>query len=79
MLDKSGNFHSEAKTEINLDGIGPRGNDKARRLRYDQAGNLLVYGMEFDYSLAANSTRVETMYKFTYHAGEKKWVLSETH
>ncbi|MCC7029508.1 MAG: hypothetical protein IT257_04320 [Chitinophagaceae bacterium] len=79
LLSKSGHIVSKMQTELSLEGIGPRGNDKARRVRYDQKGNLLIYGIEFDYSLAANSNRVETLYKFTYSAGEKKWVLSETH
>ncbi len=79
LLDKSGAIISKPVQELSLDQLGPRGDDKARRIRYDNYGNLLVYGIEFNYSLAANSNRVETLYKFGYNKAEKKWVLMESH
>lgn len=79
LLDKQGLIISSPHDELSLEQLGPRGNDHARRIRYDQSGNLMVYGIEFDYSLAANAEKVETLYKFSYRSGEKKWVPAETH
>ena len=78
-LNKSGSFVSKPVLEINLDQLGPRGNDKARRIRYDNNGNLVVYGIDFNYSLAANSDKIETIYKFVYNPTDKKWLNTEIH
>lgn len=73
-LTKDGRFkNTEIKTELTLDQLGPRGNDKARRIRYDKLGNLIIYGVEFNYSLAAQSNRPETGYQFNYNEADKKW------
>jgi len=73
-LNKSGFFKNKnIKKELSLDNLGPRGSDKARRIRFDKAGNLIIYGIEFNYSLAAQSNRPETGYQFNYNEPEKKW------
>lgn len=73
-LTKDGSFKNKnIKQEISLDNLGSRGNDKARRIRYDKAGNLIIYGIEFNYSLAAQSQKPETGYQFNYNEDEKKW------
>ncbi|MFY7965326.1 MAG: hypothetical protein ACOVO1_10545 [Chitinophagaceae bacterium] len=73
-LTKDGKFDdTKIKTELTLDQLGPRGNDKARRIRYDKYGSLIVYGIEFNYSLAAQSNKPETGYQFNYNETDKKW------
>jgi hypothetical protein len=73
-LTKDGKFDdTKIKTELTLDQLGPRGNDKARRIRYDKFGNLIIYGIEFNYSLAAQTEKPETGYQFNYSEAEKKW------
>lgn len=80
LLDKKGNFASKKiETELSLEQLGSRGDDKARRIRYDKFGNLLVYGIEFDYNLTANSEQTERFYKFAYNKEQKKWVLLESY
>ena len=75
-LTKEGKFkNTKINTELSLDNLGPRGNDKARRIRYDKAGNLIIFGVEFNYSLAAQSEKPETGYQFNYDDVEKKWVF----
>jgi hypothetical protein len=39
---------------------------------------MQIYGVEFNYSLAAQSEKPETFYRFGYNQLEKKWVLLET-
>jgi hypothetical protein len=73
-LTKDGSFKNKnIKKELSLDNLGPRGSDKARRIRYDKAGNLIIYGIEFNYSLAAQSNKPETGYHFNFDENEKKW------
>lgn len=77
-LNKTGLFkNKDVKQELSLDNLGPRGSDKARRIRYDKAGNLIIYGIEFNYSLAAQSNKPETGYQFNYNEEEKKWIFEK--
>ena len=36
-------------------------------------------GIDFNYSLAANSDKIETVYKFVYNPTDKKWMNTEIH
>lgn len=73
-LSKEGHFIGKQIAEFSLDQLGPRGDDKARRLRFDQLGKLHVHGVEFNFSLAAHSQKPETEYVFTYFYNDKNWV-----
>jgi hypothetical protein len=76
-LSKEGKFIGKAKKELSLDGLGPRGMDKARRIRFDKFGNLLIHGIEFNYNLSAQTEKLESLYKFGYNITENKWQLLE--
>ncbi|MGH2565732.1 MAG: hypothetical protein ACRDE5_14545, partial [Ginsengibacter sp.] len=66
-LLKNGKFTGPLKEEFSLDMFGPRGDDKARKIRFDRNGNMLVAGIEFNYNLAAASEKQETTYRFMYN------------
>lgn len=72
-LTKSGRFKGKSRYEFTLDQLGPRGDDKARRIRLDPNGNMIVSGAEFNYSLAAQNHRVEDAYVFGYDRMQNKW------
>lgn len=72
-LTKDGRFKGKASMACTLDQLGPRGDDKARRIRFDNLGNMIVLGVEFNYSLAAQSEKPETPYQFRYNHQEQKW------
>ena len=76
-LNKEGEFNGKPQTELSLDGLGPRGMDKARRIRFDQYGNLIIHGIDFSFNLAAQSDRPESVYKFGYNREDKKWIYME--
>lgn len=77
-LDKEGKFKGKnVQTIFSLDGLGPRGNDRARKIRYDKYGNLIVNGLDFAFNLAAQSETPETVYKFSFDDIEKKWVFNK--
>ncbi len=73
-LKKDGSFEGKAKLEFSLQGLGPRGDDKVRRIRLDKDGSLLIYGMEFNVNLVAPSEKQETIYRFSYDEETGKWV-----
>lgn len=74
-LSKNGSFKGDVKTETTLEQLGPRGDDKARRIRFDKNGYMNITGVEFNFSLAANSEVAESHYQFGYNQDEKKWVF----
>jgi hypothetical protein len=73
-LTKSGNFTGSVKEEFSLDMMGPRGDDKARRIRVDKTGDMIIFGVEFNYNLTAPTEKQETVYRFRYSAEDKKWL-----
>jgi len=74
VLNSGGKFSGPAQTAFTLQNLGPRGDDKVRRIRSDLAGNLTVSGMEFNFNLIAPREKQETAYAFVYDEEEKKWV-----
>lgn len=74
-LTKDGSFKGDVRTELTLDQIGPRGDDKARRIRFDKNGYMNITGVEFNFNLTANSEVLESFYQFGYNREENKWVF----
>ncbi|HMC84559.1 MAG TPA: hypothetical protein VKI61_03505, partial [Chitinophagaceae bacterium] len=72
-LYKKGNFIGKPQPEFSLSGLGPRGDDKVRRIKTNKQGNLEVYGMEFNFNLIAPSEKQETVYVFAFNEADKKW------
>jgi hypothetical protein len=73
VLNDRGNFSGYWQPVFSLEGLGPRGDDKVRRIKCDKNGDLLVYGMEFNYNLIAPSEKQETVYRFVYNQEVKQW------
>jgi hypothetical protein len=74
VLDKNGRFAGKPQFEFSLSGLGPRGDDKVRRIRTDKKGDLEVYGTAFNFNLIAPTEKQETIYRFSYDAASKKWL-----
>ncbi len=72
-LDKAGRFKGSARKEFSLDLLGPRGDDKARRIRFDKNGDMLIFGVEFNFNLTAPTEKQETLYRFRYDEESKEW------
>lgn len=72
-LTKTGEFDGDVKTELSLADMGPRGNDKARRIRMDPRRFLIVTGVEFDYNLTAPTVIPITTYAFAYNGKSSQW------
>lgn len=72
-LANNGGFSGQPKWEFSLTGLGPRGDDKVRRIRTGKDGSLEVFGMEFNFNLIAPTEKQESVYRFVYDGAGKKW------
>lgn len=72
-LDDAGNFTGPPRREFTLEGLGPRGNDKARRINFLSATEAAVFGIEFDFNLIAPTEKQETLYRFRYEPLKDAW------
>jgi hypothetical protein len=76
-LNTQGKFSGKPLTAFSLQNLGPRGDDKVRRIRSDQSGNLTVSGIEFNFNLIAPREKQETAYEFIYDEEGKKWAFKQ--
>ena len=75
MIDKNARFLKKTlQLELSLEGLGPRGDDKARKIRFTN-GILSINGIAFNYNLQASSEKPETVYDFKWNQSTKKWEL----
>lgn len=75
IIDKNARFiKNSLQKELNLEGLGPRGDDKARKIRFSN-GLLSINGIAFNYNLQASSEKPETLYDFKWNLAAKKWQL----
>lgn len=72
-LNNDGSFRGSPRKELSLDGIGPRGDDVARKIRFLPDGSLQIQAVEFYYNLIAPTEKQETKYIFKYQ--NEKWIL----
>ena len=74
-LNAQGAFEGKPYEIFSLEGQGPRGDDKVRRIRTQQDGSLLVYGMEFNFNLIAPHEKQEGKYWFVFDETDRKWLF----
>jgi hypothetical protein len=73
-LNEKGNFVGTPTLAFSLDGLGARGDDKAKKIREDKNGNLIVSGLEFNFNLTAPTEKQEGFYNFSFDSNNEKWV-----
>lgn len=66
VLDQSGSFVGKPTMALSLEGLGPRGDDKARRIRFDKNNNMIVSAVEFNFNLTAPTEKQESIFQFLY-------------
>ena len=74
-LTGDGKFKGKARSEGTLLHPGNSRKDRARSIRFDGNGNMLVSASQFDFTLAGARSEKETSYKFSYTKDRKKWKL----
>ena len=75
-LDASGKFLNKPKLCCSLEGLGPRGDDRARKIRFTPKGDMTVQAVEFYYNLIAPTEKQETIYYYRYDIGKKNWLFA---
>lgn len=73
-LNRKGEFVGDIKREFSIEGLGPRGDDKARRIRMDETRYLTITGVEFNFNLATNTDSPPTVYRFIFNGADKRWI-----
>lgn len=72
-LDSEGNFQGTPRKELSLAGLGQRGSDKIRDLKFNSEKQLEIYGIEFSFNLIAPTEKIETLYRFSYNRENDTW------
>jgi hypothetical protein len=72
-INEDGKFIGKPVLAFSLQGLGPRGDDKAKKIREDQQGNLIISGYEFNFNLTAPTEIQENKYLFSWNDETKKW------
>lgn len=77
VINSKGKFAGSPELAFSLANLGPRGDDKVRRIKSNQSGNLTVYGMGFSFNLIPAREKQETIYNFVYDEEEKTWIFQQ--
>jgi hypothetical protein len=72
-LTDAGAAKSDARLEINLEQLGLRGDDRARRINFQPNGDVLVWGVDFSFNLIAPTEKLETIYRFARNNEKNSW------
>ncbi len=73
-IGADGRFAGKPEFALSLDGLGIRGDDHARKIRFAENGELTVHGVEFYFNLTAPTEVQQTVYVFTFDPLQKKWL-----
>lgn len=69
----NGAMLGEPRFEVSLEGLGPRGDDKARRISFTPDGQMLIWGIEFNVNLVAPTEKQQTYYRFRFNPKTRGW------
>jgi hypothetical protein len=69
----NGAMLGEPRFEFSMEGLGPRGDDKARRINFTPDGQMLVWGIEFSVNLVAPTEKQQSVYRFRFNADTRQW------
>lgn len=75
-LDATGKFINKPKMCCSLEGLGPRGDDRARKIRFTPKGEMIIQAVEFYYNLIAPTEKQETIYYYKYDVEKKNWTFA---
>lgn len=76
-LTAKGEFAGTPELAVSLEGLGPRGDDKAKKIRFSAKGDMIVDGFEFNFNLIASTEKPSTTYYFRYGVNTEKWLPVE--
>ncbi len=74
-LKEDGTFTKQNTFCFSLDGLGSRGDDVAKKIRFTKQNTMLIIGATFDYNLTAPSNAPEVKYEFQFDMNDETWKL----
>jgi hypothetical protein len=73
-LDGEGNFSGQPRVEFSLEGLGPEGNDKVRKITIERGNDMVINGTKFTYNLAPPAAQLRPMtYRYRYDPATDLW------
>jgi hypothetical protein len=76
-LTAEGKFSGKPSLIATLSNLGVRGDDKARKIRFDKTGKMEVFALEFNYNLTAPTEKQEAKFLFSWNEEIGKWEQSK--
>lgn len=76
-LDGDGTIKGKPRFEFSMVGWGTDGDEKARRIVFRRADEMILRGSQFNYNLIAGSERQQTDYLLRYDPVQDIWLLAE--
>lgn len=77
-IDTTGKFIAAEKSVIiSLENIGPRGDDKVRKIRVTDNSELILYGVPFNWNLVAPAEKQASDYTYIYDRVLNRLVLAD--
>lgn len=75
-INDEGQFEGTPTKQLSIAELGPRGDDRVRKIRFNKQGELELYGVEFYFNLIAPTEKQESIYTFYYQLIDKgQWVF----
>jgi hypothetical protein len=72
-LTDDGTAGGPQRKEVSLENVGSRGDDKVRKIVFQPDGEMLLFGIEFNFNLIAPTEKQETVYRFRYNTQNDTW------
>ena len=76
-LNGDGTIKGKPRFEFSMAGWGASGDEKARRILFRRADEMILRGSIFNYNLIAGSERPQTDYRLRYDPAQDLWLLSD--
>ena len=74
-LTDDGKFDGKVRSEGTLLHTGNSSSDRAKSIRFDENGNLLISASAFNFTLADAAVKKEILYQFSYDRKKREWTL----
>jgi hypothetical protein len=72
-LTAGGKFADKPQKIASIEGLGPRGDDKVKKIVFSPRGEMMVEGYEFNFNLIAPTEKQTTQYRFRYNPNSGQW------
>jgi hypothetical protein len=72
-VDAQGKPTGTPRFELSIEGMGPRGDDRVRKIGFTPQNEMILSAIEFSVNLVAPTEKQQSIYRFVFDAKTKKW------